>query len=368
MAATDDYIAAGLHDPDRPVNGRLELLGWLDEQGFTVSQMLASVDDMGLTSLATDHRLVPGRRVSTEQAVELSGLSHEQFMEIAVALGLSQPAASPAGLADFTEAEAFTIAGLNVITDFFSHDEMFGFIRVVGSAMSRIAEAAVAMFLTDVEGPHLEGEGNELELAQRSYESLELLEDITPLLDTILRRHLAHAAERGRQALINDTERDVFRYAVGFVDLVGFTPISHEMSGRELGRFIRDFERRAHDAAATAGARVVKLIGDEVMFVSPDATSACEVAEQLMTGFDTATGHLVVPRGGLAYGPVVVRGGDYYGSIVNVASRLVDLAEPGELLVTGPLAEATGGWGFEPAGRRRLKGIPDPVAVSTRSF
>ena len=70
-----------------------------------------------------------------------------------------------------------------------------------------------------------------------------------------------------------------------------------------------------------------------------------------------------MPRGGLAYGDVLVRGGDYYGSIVNLASRLVNEAVPEELLVTEPLAAAAEGWQFEPAGRRLLNGFADPIVV-----
>ena len=73
----------------------------------------------------------------------------------------------------------------------------------------------------------------------------------------------------------------------------------------------------------------------------------------------------VVPRGGLAYGNVLVRGGDYYGSVVNLASRLVDEAVPQEMLVTEQVAAAAAGCCFEPAGRRMVKGFSDPVQVRT---
>ena len=72
----------------------------------------------------------------------------------------------------------------------------------------------------------------------------------------------------------------------------------------------------------------------------------------------------MLPRGGVSFGEVLVRGGDYYGSIVNLAARLVDQAVPQEVLVTGGLAEAAGdGWSFEPAGRRMVKGFKEPVPV-----
>jgi class 3 adenylate cyclase len=172
------------------------------------------------------------------------------------------------------------------------------------------------------------------------------------------------ASERSRRAEIGHQERSVFRYAVGFVDLVGFTEISGTMNSKELAVFIREFEGRAHDAVTAVGARVVKLIGDEVMFVATDPEAACLAGSALMHGFGDEMDR-VVPRGGLAYGDVLVRGGDYYGSIVNLAARLVNEAVPQELLVTEELAQATENCEFLPAGRRMVKGFAEPVTVRT---
>ena len=137
------------------------------------------------------------------------------------------------------------------------------------------------------------------------------------------------------------------------------------MEPRELAGFLRDFEGRAYDVVTGEGARVVKLIGDEVMFVASDPAAACRAASELMKGFGSEH-ELVVPRGGVAFGDVLVRGGDYYGPVVNLASRLVDEAVPQELLVTEELALVATGCTFEPAGRRMVKGFADPVSV--RSF
>jgi adenylate cyclase len=149
---------------------------------------------------------------------------------------------------------------------------------------------------------------------------------------------------------------------VGFIDLVGFTERSADMSAAELATFIRDFEGRAHDVMTSHGARVAKLIGDEVMFVATDAGAACRAAGAMMVRFGGGDNG-VVPRGGIAYGDVLVRGGDYYGSVVNLASRLVDEAVPQEVLVTEELVAAAPLCAFEPAGRRMVKGFPTPITV-----
>ena len=113
------------------------------------------------------------------------------------------------------------------------------------------------------------------------------------------------------------SDRALFRVAVGFVDLVGFTPLSHRMATRELSTFIGQFENRAFRLAADHGGRIVKHIGDEVMFVAIDPVAGCELALALMVEFlDDG----IQPRGGLAFGDVVARQGDYYGEVVNLAS------------------------------------------------
>jgi adenylate cyclase len=158
------------------------------------------------------------------------------------------------------------------------------------------------------------------------------------------------------------SDRTLYRVAVGFVDLVGFTPLSHRMATRELGAFIGQFENRAFRMAAEHGGRIIKHIGDEVMFVAIDPVAGCELALALMTEF---VDEGIQPRGGLAFGDVVARQGDYYGEVVNLASRLADLAIPGEVLADDNVRAAAGDSGlvFEGAGRRQLKGFDEPVPV-----
>jgi adenylate cyclase len=150
---------------------------------------------------------------------------------------------------------------------------------------------------------------------------------------------------------------------VGFVDLVGFTALSRRLSARELADLVAQFEALANDLIVARDGRLVKLIGDEVMFVALDAASACDVALALMERF--AEDPVITPHGGLATGPLLVRGGDYYGPIVNLAARLADLAVPREVLVTAALMDRARDdrLRFQPAGKRMLKGFDEPVIL-----
>lgn len=139
------------------------------------------------------------------------------------------------------------------------------------------------------------------------------------------------------------------------------------MRPKDLAVFIRDFEGRAHDIVTAVGARLVKLIGDEVMFVATDSEVVCVAGGRLMAGFGSEMERVVL-RGGLGFGDVLARGGDYYGPIVNLAARLVNGAGPQELLVTEELAHAAPTSRFDPAGRRMVKGFADPIAVRSSAF
>ncbi|MCP3988000.1 MAG: hypothetical protein GY724_02920 [Actinomycetia bacterium] len=368
MPTAEDFEAAGLYDPVLDVDGgQLGLLHWLDAEGFTIEEMQRANDisSMDLASLPTDRLLRAGELVARSEALELSGLSPDDFDEAANAVGMVPVDDAPEGEIGFTADDARTLAALGTLMSMFSRDEAMAALRVVGSSVARIAEASVSLFLQDIESPHIKAGGSELVNAQQSHEAAGLLESsVGANLNSLLRRHAIQAIERTRGAAIGDDERFEYRYAVGFVDLVGFTALSADMSPQELGVFVREFEGRAHQLVTAAGARVVKLIGDEVMLVSPNADAACLAANDLLSGFEFF-GRDVIPRGGLAYGNVLLRGGDYYGSVVNLASRLVDEAVPQELLVTDEVARAATGCEFEPAGRRMVKGFSDPVLVKS---
>src|SRR5207253_11412855 len=123
---------------------------------------------------------------------------------------------------------------------------------------------------------------------------------------------------RFRQARRSPME-DTAHCTIGFVDLVGYSWLSRRMTAPELGAVIDRFEDTAHAVATVRGGRVVKLVGDEVMFVPLTDAAGCAIALALVEQF--ADDPSITPRGGLANGDVLPRGGDYYGATVNLAAR-----------------------------------------------
>jgi adenylate cyclase len=168
------------------------------------------------------------------------------------------------------------------------------------------------------------------------------------------------AVDRQRLAQTGVSDRSLHRLAVGFVDLVGFTPLSLHSSPARLLELISAFELNAFDVASSHAGRIVKHIGDEVMFVALDAADGCAIARDITAAYRDG----IEPRGGVCFGEVITRHGDYYGTVVNLASRLADLAIPGEVLVDADTAGSAGDrLEFRPAGFRLPKGFDDPIEV-----
>jgi adenylate cyclase len=358
----EEFEAAGLLDRECVPTGRLDLLRWLSDAGFTVDEMVAALDVDGLGSLRGDHRLVPGERLSGSAALAQTQLGAEALGAMGIALGFRSIQGSPSGEVGYTSDELNAFGVLSGLWGLFTPEEALSLVRTIGSSFGRMADASVSLFLADVESPLVLGGKSELDLALSVRDGVGVIDGLAAALDPILRRLVLQSIERTRRTSVGNTERFEYRYAVGFVDLVGFTELAFDLEPEVLGEFIRDFEGRAHDLASSVGGQVVKTVGDEVMFVADDAAAACRVGQALMEGF-ASPGGTVLPRGGLAYGNVLPRGGDYYGVVVNLAARLVDEAVPQELLVTEDLAEAAVGCVFEPAGRRMVKGFADPIPV-----
>jgi adenylate cyclase len=125
---------------------------------------------------------------------------------------------------------------------------------------------------------------------------------------------------------------------VGFADLVGFTLLSQELSDQALADLVSRFEALAHETVTTRGGRVVKMIGDAVMYAVRDAETSAEIALSLSDAY--ADDDLLSDvRVGLACGPVVAKDGDYFGPVVNLASRIVNVAKPGTVLTSDEVHE-----------------------------
>ena len=214
--------------------------------------------------------------------------------------------------------------------------------RVIGSSMSRVANAQIAALASRVT-PEGAGAAELVELAEAGeiapdivvgpplLERTELILDVMPrIMDYVWRRHLQDEARR-QLLRVRDTEGGAV--VVGFADLVGYTALSQQVPEQELAHLVARFESVATDTVAGLGGRVVKMIGDEVLFTVDDPVSGAHIALDLADAFreDEALSDV---RVGLALGSVIEQDGDIYGPVVNLANRIVGIAYPGSVVIS----------------------------------
>ncbi|HUP86949.1 MAG TPA: adenylate cyclase regulatory domain-containing protein [Acidimicrobiales bacterium] len=225
--------------------------------------------------------------------------------------------------------------------------------RVIGSSQARIAEAMLGSREQRTAGAP---DGPEADLFAMAADAT--LETQGRLLDYVWRRHL-QAATRRRLMSTGTRGAPTVPLAVGFADLVGFTAMSQQISDRELAAVVGRFEALAFDSVTGHGGRVAKMIGDEVMFVVDGVGPALETALALAEAY-ADDDILSDVRVGLAYGEVLALEGDYYGPVVNLASRIVNIAIPGAVVVSEAVHVATRDdprYIFHPLRVRSLKDI-----------
>lgn len=261
----------------------------------------------------------------------------------------------------FDREEAEFITRLRDAVSVFPPEASDEVLQAMSAAMSSLAAASIGAFVGSVE-PGLASEGDELEWTRTVTEVGTSALDLITGLRGLFRHHLRIANRQQRSSMRNVASRQLSELAVGFVDLVGYTSATSEMAPDELVSFTSRFRHRAHDMVTAEGGRLVKHIGDEVMFSAVEPSRGCRIGRALIAAFSESVS---LPRGGIAHGPLVARHGDLYGPVVNLASRLVDIAVPGELLAPASLGDMgpLEGVSLQPAGRRQLKGFNDPVEV-----
>lgn len=355
----DAYQQAGLYDPESPrADERRALLEHLAELGLSIEAMQRAAAVGSLHAAGSDAAVRPGPRVGIDDVAAAAGLSVEQVQRVLVAAGLK------------VHDDRFSESDIEVFRLFALGAALFGdeatlrFTRTMGSAMAQVSDAAISTFLVQVEDPMNREGTDELGRALATENAVAQLATIPGVLDGLFRLHVEEAIRRQRISNAGVSGPGMFRLVIGFVDLVGFTPLARDLAPSDLGELVEGFEMVANEVVGQSGGRVVKHIGDEVMFATADATQGAYIAKQLVARF--AERHGVSPHAGLAYGLVLGRGGDFYGSVVNLASRIADIAVPDEILVSEDLMQAAREdpeLQFAPAGRRMLKGFDDPVPL-----
>lgn len=279
-------------------------------------------------------------RAGIDGIAEQIGGDPDLLRKLWLALGFTEEAADMTALsaAETEAAKVFVTAG-----DVMDEDALIAAARVVGQAMSRLAdwEAEQLLRLREDLGDQIPADY--------------LVEALSQVQTMIWQRHLRDAMAREVDA-VPEHETEL---VAGFADLVGYTALSRRLSLSQLAELLDVFEERAYAVITEHDGRVVKTLGDAVMFTTPDPVAAALIALDLQEIDRADDGDSLLPplRIGLARGSVLQRAGDVYGEPVNIAARLVGLARSGTILVDTRVAEM-----LETDPRFRLKRIP-PHAV-----
>lgn len=207
-------------------------------------------------------------------------------------------------------------------------DRLLRDVRVTSGGLARVAENASDQLIDAVHAARATGMTDE-QIALRLVDAVDWPE-LLRLYEFGLRLQVRAAMWR---KLGHDGRTEAPTLAVGFLDLVRYTAISQELEPGDLGDLVLRFEDVTHDTIAALGGRLVKTIGDEVMFVADEPAVAARIALRLTEQTDDDD---VLPeaRAGLAYGSVIARDGDYYGTVVNLAHRLVEIARRGTIVIS----------------------------------
>ncbi|MGQ0624944.1 MAG: adenylate/guanylate cyclase domain-containing protein [Sporichthyaceae bacterium] len=265
-----------------------------------------------------------------------AGISPEVASLLWHALGF--PDVEPPGKV-FTSDDKAAMARLARLVDESGADEEFAvsLIRGLGHHMSRLAMwqvIALVAHMSEMAGNGEEGAGRAVAFMT------DHLDDLESLLLYSWRRHLA-AGVRWRLGRI-DEDASRFTLTVAFADMVAYTRLAQQMDPLELSRLVGRFESVSANIVLRQGGRIIKTVGDEILFVGDTAGQAVAIALDLANAMGSDP---LLPdvRVGVATGEVVGRMGDVFGPTVNLASRLTDVARPGSVLVDEATAAVIAG-------------------------
>ena len=290
------------------------------------------IDEVGsvelLAGLALEVALrPPGGVLPLDEAAAAAGIDSETAVQMWRALGFPEPSeALPRVDAGATEA----LRLIRDASELIGEPTTIAVARLMGSTTRRLAEAVIDAFRINFEVPSMAAGSTYAEIVdQYTVLAGELIPRLIDAMGAVLRTHLVAVAsgEWFEEGAGSPARRHL---TVGFVDLVGYTELSSNLTGAELAAVVGRFDELVTDVVGGHGGRVVKLLGDGAFFVFEQDDNAARASRELVERFDSEPGIPPV-RVGLATGAVVSLHGDYYGDVVNHAARLAQSAKPGSV-------------------------------------
>ncbi|MFT4035793.1 MAG: adenylate/guanylate cyclase domain-containing protein [Patulibacter sp.] len=346
---------------EREVSHVRMLMG-LRNRGYTIPQLREGVEKgalaIGYVEPSTDGQPHGPRRYGLREAARELQLEPELLRRFIAAFGL------PSGVASLSETEMQLMRhGARVLSSGLPLVASLQIARVYGQALAMIADAEVRLVHLYVHEPLMrDGVPNTKIAAALDGLAAELLPVASPILDLLHQQLLQHFIE---QDVVGHLEQEgaaearlgEMHVAIAFADLAGFTRLTEQEGDLEAVSVVERFFEQV-EATLPEDARVIKTIGDEVMVVGADPGALLEWAVR----FQQARDERPLPRIGVHSGPAIFRDGDYYGTEINRAARIVTRGAGGEVVVTDTLRDAAELRDFtlHSIGAVRLKGFHTP--------
>ena len=362
-ATVADWEAEGLleglnEDEQRE---RRELLDYLHEEVGIPVDRLRDQDPALLIAMPAERHVGGEPRYTPRECAQEAGVELDLAIRLRRAMGLPSVPPDERTLGD-ADMESIRLAA-GYLKAGMPEDDVLAVTRVLGRGLSQasIVMRQVAMHMA------LEPGLSERELAERFGAMAGMLTPTTiPIMEQTLKLHLRQmlASEVARTAERRDGSLPGAReVAVGFGDLVGFTRLGEDVPPDELGAVATRLEDLAGEVIGPP-VRIVKTIGDAVMYVSDDPVALLAASIALSEAADTQGEDFPQLRIGTATGQAIQRAGDWFGRPVNLASRVTGIARPGSVVCTEPLKEAApDAFQFSFIGARKIKGVPGSTAL-----
>lgn len=303
-------------------------------------------------------------KLTAAEVAGRAGVRLDQAKKLWRALGFPEPGSEAA----YDEADVAALRRVMEVIDsgLLDMDVAVNLARGLGQTTARLSDWQVSALVQRVD--EVTGSSDtDLVLGTAKKLSVEFSPIFEELLVYAWRRHTGAALERLEAS--TQEEHGTVQLTVGFADIVQFTALSNTLTEDKIGDLVELFESRCADVVAVQHGRIIKSLGDSVLFVNDDPIRAYDTAAGIINviGRDPRMPDV---RLGLATGSVVMRLGDVFGPPVNMAARLTAVARRNRIIIDERTAEILPADQFEtrrlPARPVRGFGIVEPVAV-TRS-
>jgi adenylate cyclase len=370
LETVQTYRSLGLLDPED--DGLLDdvdimrvrvVRRYVEHVGFEPESLAAGIRDGRVETPYGGQLFDTAPPLSADDAAARAGLEPDQLRQLTAALGLPS-----SNLSEEDATELLTVPRVALETGL-PWEAVLGVTRVLGDSLRRIAEAqirAVHVYIHE----RLTAEGVSHEEVEQHILGME---NLIPLTDSLLRRlyrqYIVEALIEDAFLHLAEPERETAEIGsvdatIAFVDIASFTALA-EVSGDDVAvRALDRIDAVVRRLLVEHYGKLVKQVGDGFMLAFRDPADAVQFAVATQTAL-ASDPDLPAIRVGINAGPALYRTGDYLGGAVNVASRVVNSAMPGQILLTEPVAKAASNDGIpvEELGVRMMRGVDEPLAL-----